>query len=388
MKYAGYVDETSGLPIIHETAQSSHDGMGAQKAAVAKQRVKGHGGKSAIIEELDSGPSRLGIENSLAVTKISSQIESTHVRENIRIELFIGGGCKDCMPLFGFLRLVADQDGIVPPGQPSLTLREIIKSPELKPCDDRDNVHKSQLLKAPIPYDVTTFVRDVSGLDSVKDRSWIIIAKATASTSTNVATTPMVDLSPFLLSVSTRNAKTECILPFPVDTRQAAITYNNRSGDLEIRMPLLQSTLNLEDPGTRQFEIQNAIGGHRSGGTIDGRMYSVMDLERSEHDCTSHGNATKEVMFSSYFLEANMDDEDIDTQQLPEDAFHSQDILSRHLLQQQNDERVMPRNAKNDHGRREADTEYINVDDFRLVRSNKGAAKTISSSSDLVMGLV
>jgi hypothetical protein len=47
-----------------------------------------------------------------------------------------------------------------------------------------------------------------------------------------------------------------------------------------------------------------------------------MDLERSEHDCTSHGNATKEVMFSSYFLEANMDDEDIDTQQLPEDAFH------------------------------------------------------------------
>ena len=51
---------------------------------------------------------------------------------------------------------------------------------------------------------------------------------------------------------------------------------------------LLQCTLNLEDPGTRQSEIQNVIGGHRSGGTIDGRAYSDMDLERSKHDCTSH----------------------------------------------------------------------------------------------------
>ena len=85
---------------------------------------------------------------------------------------------------------------------------------------------------------------------------------------------------------------------------------------------------------------------------------------------------------------ANMDDEDIDTQQLAEDVFHSQDILSRHLLQQQNDERVMQRNAKNDHGRREADTEYINVDGFRQVRSNEGLGKNISSNSDLIMGLV
>ena len=46
----------------------------------------------------------------------------------------------------------------------------------------------------------------------------------------------------------------------------------------------------------------------------------------------------------------------------------------------------MWRNAKNDHGR-EADTEYINVEGFRLTRSNKGVAKNISSGSDLIMGL-
>jgi hypothetical protein len=120
--------------------------------------------------------------------------------------------------MFDFLRQVADRDGIVPPGQPSFTLRENIKSPELKPYDERGNVHKSQLLKALIPYDVTTFVRDESGFDAVKDHSWVVIAKANATTSTNVATTPIDDVSPFLLTVSTRNAKTECILPFPIDT--------------------------------------------------------------------------------------------------------------------------------------------------------------------------
>ncbi len=48
----------------------------------------------------------------------------------------------------------------------------------------------------------------------------------------------------------------------------------------------------------------------------------------------------------------------------------------------------MRRNAKNDHGRREADTEYLNVDDFRQVGSNEGVGKNISSNSDLIMGLV
>lgn len=66
----------------------------------------------------------------------------------------------------------------------------------------------------------------------------------------------------------------------------------------------------------------------RSHGTIDGRVYGYMGLERNKHNCTLYGNAKKEVMFSSYFPEASLDDKDIDTQQLPKDAFHSQDILS------------------------------------------------------------
>ena len=46
-------------------------------------------------------------------------------------------------------------------------------------------------------------------------------------------------------------------------------------------------------------------------------------------------------------------------QTLPEDAFHAQDVLSRHILQQQENE-CNARREKNDHiGREGADVEYI-----------------------------
>jgi hypothetical protein len=350
---------------------------------VAKQRVKGHGGKSCIIEEMDSCPSRRpGIEeeNSLASTDISSLVESTHHaggNVRLRIELFIGGGgCGGRMPLFDFLKLAADREGILPPGQPSFTLRGIIKSPELKPRDkEEENTHESQLLKAPIPCDIATFFQEASGSDAVDDRGWVVIAKANASSTS----APTVDLSPFLLCVSTGDAKTECILPFPVDCRKTTITYNIGNGELEICMPLLRSSLHLEhgpDPGTPQYEIQNALRGGKSGDTFDGSA------------CSDMGNAAKEVMSGSYFLDGQTADEDIvnEPRELPEDLFHSQDVLSRHLLQQREDEREIRRSAEDKQGRDGADVEYV---DHSKPKPPKGtAALGVSMSNDLVMGLV
>ena len=45
-KCTGYVDEATGLPIVPGGVRSLYDsdGTAAQKAAVAKQRAKGHGG--------------------------------------------------------------------------------------------------------------------------------------------------------------------------------------------------------------------------------------------------------------------------------------------------------------------------------------------------------
>ena len=391
MKYAGYVDERTGLPIIRESPQSlprlhGHDGgPPAQRAVVAKQRVKGHGGKSCIIEEMDSCPSRRpGIEeeNSLASPEtVLSRVESTRRaggNARLRIELFIGGSEQGCMPLFDFLKLASDREGIVPPGQPSFTLRGIIKSPELKPRkEEEENIHESQLLNAPIPYDIATFVQGMSGPDAVDDRGWVAIAKANASSTMGA---PTVDLSPFLLCVSMGDAKTECILPFPVDnSRQTTITYNIVHGELEIHMPLLRSSLHLEhgpDPGTPQYKIQNALSGGKSGDAIDGSA------------CSDIGNATKEVMIGSYFLDGQTADEDIvnETRELPEDLFHSQDVLSRHLLQQREDKREIRCSANDKQSRDKADAE--SVDDFRPKPPKGTAAVGVSMSNDLVMGLV
>jgi hypothetical protein len=390
MKYAGYVNETTGLPIIRESPPSSSlcrgrdGGTAPQRAVVAKQRVKGHGGKSCIIEEIDSRPSRrpgMEEEKSSASTDMSSRVEPTHRaggNARLRIELFIGGdSCSGCMPLFDFLKLAADQEGIVHPGQPSCTLRGIIKSPELKPRDEEDeNIHESQLLKAPIPYDVANFVQDVSGSHAVDDRGWVVIAKANASSTVGA---PTVDLSPFLLCVSTGDARTECVLPFSVDARKTTITHNIRNGELEIIMPLLRSSLHLEhgpDPGTPQFEIQNALSGGKSGDTIDGRA------------CNNMGNSSKEVMIG---LDDQTADEDIvnETRELPEDLFHSQDALSRYLLQQREKEDDRARVAgsvKDKHGRDGVDVKY---DDDVRPKPPKGTATVgVSISNDLVMGLV
>jgi hypothetical protein len=391
MKYAGYVDETTGLPAGCESSTSSihgHDGQDAPKAAVAKQRVKGCGGKSCIIEEIDSISSR---PESLASVEVPPRVEAAHAPGNarFRIELFVEDkcGCNREMPLFDFLALAADQDGIVPPNQPSLMLRGMIKSPDLKSCDENENLHKSQLLKAPIPYHVMTFVHDGSGFDALDNRSWIIIAK------TNVPTIPTVDLSPFFLSVSTGGSKTDCILPFPVDTRKVVITYNSRNCAMEIRMPLLRGALNLDDgpdPGTRQYEIQHAIS-DRIDKTINGGASSDDTApKKSDRNLTSrHGNAARGVKFGPCSLDDNTFDVGVDAQRLPEDAFHFQDALSRHMLRQQDDEREKRRrSAENSGGREGADTVYVNVDDLMPTTVPNATPKETSPSGDFIMGLV
>ena len=93
MKYAGYVDEATGLPIGMPNEQN--DGMTVQqKAVVAKQRVKGHGGKSLMIEEVESCPSsadaRSGQEGTASLTA-DDDAKASRVNSGagFRIELFI-----------------------------------------------------------------------------------------------------------------------------------------------------------------------------------------------------------------------------------------------------------------------------------------------------------
>ncbi|KAL7543566.1 hypothetical protein ACHAXR_012875 [Thalassiosira sp. AJA248-18] len=395
MKYAGYVDELTGLPILPD-----HNRAADQKAVVAKQRVKGHGGKS-IIQEVESNPptpiappgtegvvSTQLLQPSQDDTRAMTKVETSKIE--IRIELFIGNGSRHNLPLFDFLGLAADEELIVPLGQPCSTLRDLIKSPKLMP-NENDILHESQLLTSPIPFDITSVsnASKLPGSNRLEENEsngeakldyWYIVAKCSILPNTPPAnlTTPTVDLSAFLLVLSTSDSKTECILPFPVDTHKTGVTYNSTTVVVEIHMPLLQPALHVDagpDPGTRPWELQNALGGGKSSGA------TYYKGNKRESACCNEADDSSQQMFGSYFLDSEIDDEDNDGMQpLPEDAFHSQDVLSRHLLQQQEEERE-ERSAKGRHNRDGADVEYIDVDKFRPKPRNDEAKEDCKSST-------
>jgi hypothetical protein len=327
----------------------------------------------------------------------------------------------------------------------------MIRNPNLKQsCDDNDTdkediVHKSQLLKAPIPYDFTNDTTELlqsAGFDVVDDqRSWTLIAKVSSISSEMakmpIISTTVVDLSTFLLRIvsTTGDAKTtDCVLPFPVDTRHTLITpsynscQNNVDEVMEIRMPLLHSALypnHGPDPGTPQFEILHALssGVDKSvfdTGAVDGRPIvdssttvkadATKDKIQSDSYIIRDANA-KAVMGQVVDKKDGRDDVDETQhhQQLPEDAFHSQDILSRHYLQQQQDNIEMRRSmaTNKDNICRDADeanVEYINVDDFRIKppvaprmlngggtdssAGSGGSSCVTTVNNDLILGLV
>lgn len=363
MKYAGYVDETTGLPARFDGAQPS-------TGSVAKQRVKGHGGKSPIIEELDCHPSKHSeLSNKLPLsTTVSSG--GILVREMGRcqiIELYISYN-QNLTPLFDFLKLASELVGIVPQGQPSENLREIIKSPKLK-NSNQDIRHDSQRLIAPIPLDTNFFLCEAGVFESNRIKTsdenrglrfdqFSITAKCSA----NMTVTPTLELSAFALILSGE----ECVLPFPVDAHRSTVARNPHTGDMEIRMPILWCSG--PDPGTRQWELQKAF-------SVDGRAVTgntVLGGETHEIEYPFVDNPD-DTFFGNFFRNADDESDDIDeSKPLPEDGFHSQDILSRHILQQQEEERKARTSARKADNGGGAEVEYLNLNE---ILPNPGSAK-------------
>ena len=373
MKYAGSVDEATGLPLLPPNDDSNEDGGSSegvrtkQKPSVAKQRVKGHGGNTSpiiqeVVESSSSNSCRPVVEH-----EVKNKTE-------FHIELCIhtsadSDGEQQCIPLFDFLAMAAEDqnDGVAHQGQgqqSASTLREMIKCPQLKTCDDNDDLvlHKSQLLVTPMPFDITGAVEKTRDGDESDTTNWSILAKCTLQSqqpSISVQrATPEVDVSAFLLVISTdNNVKTECILPFPVDTHKTTSTYNTSTGVLEITMPLLlhSSLYDGPDIGTKQWKIQTAFG---SGGEKNKRSArKVVEGDASKDKTNNSGSYFCDTNNFNNDENGNHDNDDMQT--LPEDAFHAQDVLSRHILQQQENE-CNARREKNDHiGREGADVEYI-----------------------------
>ncbi len=331
MKYAAYVDEKTNASILPNAVEDMRDKLeGGPKSddlprpVVAKQRVKGSGGKTSIIEEIQS------------TTTVSEDSPSQSQLSKVRIELFVTAEeDKGTVPLFDFLREASDMDESSSSLQQPQTLRKMIRSPQLKPCEE-DNLSKSQLLKIPLPLKL-----EEGGVKA-------IVAKCSLQSGLAQSDLPAINASAFLLTLSKTemNPATDCVLPFAVDTHQISARYETKSGIFELNMPLLQSALDFEqnaDPGTRQWEIQNAFR-VKSGDA------------NPKQQCADEARAETCVDDD---LRQN-DDKDI----LPEDAFHSQDIISRHMLQRQ-EEMQKTKQQKSVEGREGADTEYINKDDYK-----------------------
>ncbi len=383
MKYAGYVDETTGLPAISHDAQPVN-------GSVAKQRVKAHGGKLSIIEEIDcTHYTHNDSGNKVSVTMVSPGIKVSQARDvnGYCIELYIT--YNQCMtPLYDFLRLASELDIIVPLGQPSDTLRGIIKSPKLKKLDEDKSLHDSQRLIAPIPLN-TIFFHSAGG-ESMSNTAetcngstgrnfdqFGIIAKCSIRSSIqkmeHMAITPTVELSAFTLFVSGE----ECRLPFPVDTHQTSVASNPRTGHIEIRMPVLQCSG--PDPGTLQWELQKAFRVRDAGATVDEKAVNSPG-GRTGEIAQLLGHSAGGTTFDTYFRDYDDDAEeyDYDSQPLPEDTFHLQDVLSRHFLHQQEEERSARKSTMTDNSRDGADVEFIDLDE---IRQKQASAKEDGVSS-------
>lgn len=344
MKYAGYVDERTNLSIIpnsvKEGLHSSNNNDEEQqifppsRPAVAKQRVKGSGGsKAPIIQEIQCNK--------------SDSIESPPPTvSEVRIELLLTStNTLEMVPLFDFLRNAADNDTSLQK-ETQRTLQEMIRSPKLKPR--KKNLCESQLLTIPVPLrdcQASAIIARCSFQPGLKSQSKL----------------PLINVSAFLVTLSKTesNSATECVLPFAVDSHQTSAKYDTKSGMFEIRMPILRSARDFEqnaDPGTRQWEIQNAF-----------RRKSNDDKGEEKGKDASHPKEAAPLgssyldIFDRTLLEADTsgddcEDDDDSSSPLPEDAFHSQDILSKHLLKKQEEERNAQK--QKNIGREGADEEY------------------------------
>lgn len=322
MKYAGYVDDKSGLPFDARMSQVKE-----LKPVVAKQRVKGSGKSRPIIEEVDPAPVNQPIQPTQTASTPKPKTKPMSM-PLLRIELFVENEGNNPVPLQDFLDRIAQH---IPEG----AMRNRISSPELKEIaqDNSSKLHPSQLLKVPLPY---SFPPDVPPST--------IIARCT-----NAAADGEVEASALLLILSSSNhSKTECVVPFPIDSHKTKCTFDAATKTLEIKMPLLSSLLNAEsgpDPGTKQWGLANAF---------------------SRGDCNKEVDDAQDGFQSNNYLETS-DAESVDEDaRLPEDAFHSQDALSRHYLQQQQEEKT----AKRDNHEQilascDGQTEFIDIKDFQ-----------------------
>jgi len=168
-----------------------------------------------------------------------------------------------------------------------------------------------------------------------------------------------VDLSAFVCSVGAPGfLKTEVILPYPVEWKKGVTnSYSPSANLLTVRAKIsFENWSEMEsaaDVGSRQWQLSAAIGGSSSGNSGGGKKESGGDNGEVSQGKQSVASTDKNLAEDKFHLnlpngynpmsglrqdeDASEDENDFD--ELPEDRFHKNDIMSQHILEKQAKER-------------------------------------------------
>ena len=223
-----------------------------------------------------------------------------------------------------------------------------------------------------------------------------------------------------MLTLTAKNyLKTNVILPYPVVWKDAKATYDCGDQILSVRVPLSKvKSVDAPDVGTRAWNLAEAISGAsdakasgqserssaRNGGEGNGDDDDAARNAANGNDDDDsrlpedkfHLNVPKGYnLHSGLRQDEDLEDDGNDTGELPEDKFHRNDIVSQHLIEQQQKERQnkidkaekdrldrkIKKKTKAD-DQEASDIEYLDVDDFKPGGKYYSGENRVSSSDE------
>lgn len=190
------------------------------------------------------------------------------------------------------------------------------------------------------------------------------------------AKTLRVEVSTFSLSISGPNfPQTERNFPFCVIPHSCECIFCEETSSFELSASI--SSIGMEessDIGSQSWLFIDAL----SNGEMDGEKIAGKDEIVGEQDwetrriCETDSNIDEDpyqVRPGRLWNKTSSDSQSITKDSFPEDNFHSKDVVSRHLKQQQQAERKDKKEQveKNRQEREQDDSvEYLSPDDFKL----------------------
>uniref|UniRef100_A0A7S2P774 PIH1 N-terminal domain-containing protein n=2 Tax=Leptocylindrus danicus TaxID=163516 RepID=A0A7S2P774_9STRA len=341
MKYHAYVDKISGLVVPKND----------EHAGVAQQRIRAR--KSPKIEIVER-PRHDGADDDssqLRDVSIGAKTPNKH-KYNILKQL-------PCLRLNILVEF--DNSEIIPIYQqypnenynPVNALDGKLLKSNSEPASAENSSDNSPLASHKLPQLLLSNAFDRAGREVKKVHIASKIDK-------NLIVSAKVDISAWMCLIRVRGfAPAECIVPHCIEPKSARCVYNPILSTLTVSAATSMNKINIDpDIGSPQWALSQGIKGSCNS-TKEVTSTHDSNTEYSYTDFSSTSRATKNS--NGKIAASNLDE-------LPEDRFHSNDLLSKCILDQQRKERQDKIDASEERKKTSSkvdhDVEYINAEDF------------------------